>query len=163
MTGFAITRHICTQWQRIFLSPIDSSISKLTNHHNTTAKSWPACFFWGLFLRPVIRPRVLGCPLILLVGLYRQSPCWKSSPDSFMIRPWIFLCFVTFWVQWGLILGHFTLKIAELHCNPPLRGYAHHLTLHPYISAYGVDKKQSKWWEIQLALHCGVGSLIAIK
>ena len=46
-----------------FSSPIDSSINKLTNCHNTTATSWLVCFFWGLFLRPVRRPRVLGCSL----------------------------------------------------------------------------------------------------
>ena len=46
-----------------FSSPIDSSINKLTNCHNTTTTSWLVCFFWGLFLRPVRRPRVHGCSL----------------------------------------------------------------------------------------------------
>ena len=54
------TIHIRTQWQRTFSSPIKSSINKLTNCHSTTATSWLVCFFWGLFLRPVRRPRVLG-------------------------------------------------------------------------------------------------------
>ena len=36
---------------------------KLTNCQYTTAKCWQVCFSWGLFLRPVRRPRVLGCPL----------------------------------------------------------------------------------------------------
>ena len=35
-------------------------------------------------------------------------------------------------------------------------------TLHPYISACDVDKNNLKWREIQLAVCCGVGSLIAI-
>ena len=78
-------------------------------------------------------------------------------------RPWIYLYFVTFW---GLILDHFTLKIAELRCNLPLRGYP----LYPQsstpgyiytVSACGVDKKDLKWWEIQLAVRCGESSLIA--
>ena len=38
----------------------------------------------------------------------------------------------------GLLVGHFTLKNAQLRCNPPPP------TLHPYISACGVDKKLSK-------------------
>ena len=33
---------------------------------------------------------------------------------------------------------------------------------HPYISACGVDKNNVKWWEIQLPIYYGVGSLIAI-
>ena len=36
-------------------------------------------------------------------------------------------------------------------------------TLHPYISASGVDKNYLKWRENQLAVDCAVGSLIAIK
>ena len=48
VTGFAKTCHICTQWQRTLLSPIDSSINKLTNYHNTTAKGLPVCFFLRL-------------------------------------------------------------------------------------------------------------------
>ena len=48
--------------------------------------------------------------------------------------------FVTFWVQWGLNLDHFTLKITELHCNVPLYGYQP-------ISACGVDKKLPKMVE----------------
>ena len=53
----------------------------------------------------------------------------------------------------------FHLEITELCCNPPLRGYPSPHTLHPYISARGVDEKQSKMAENQ---HCAVGSLIAI-
>ena len=39
VTGFAKTCHLCTQRQRTFSSPIDSSINKLTICHNTTATS----------------------------------------------------------------------------------------------------------------------------
>ena len=51
--------------------------------------------------------------------------------------------------------GPFHLENAELSCNPPLRGSIPS-TLHPYISACGVDKSYLKWWEIhnQLAMHC---------
>ena len=35
-------------------------------------------------------------------------------------------------------------------------------THHPYLSACGVDKSDLKWRQKQLAVDCGVGSLIAI-
>ena len=44
--------------------------------------------------------------------------------------------------------------------NPPLYGYPPRPTLHPYIGACGVDKKQSKMVGKQLAVHCRVCSLI---
>ena len=66
---------------------------------------------------------------------------------------------MTLLVQWGLNLGHFIQEITENHCNLPLCGYPPLLTLRPYISACDGDKKHSK---IQLAVHCGAGSLIAI-
>ena len=59
---------------------------------------------------------------------------------------------------------HFILKIAKLNCNPPLRDSAP--PPHPpplYISACGVDKNYLKWWELQIAMHCGEGSLIDIE
>ena len=40
---------------------MDSSINKLTNYRYTSARSWQVCFCWGLFLRPVRYPWVLGC------------------------------------------------------------------------------------------------------
>ena len=40
--------------------------------------------------------------------------------------------------------GHFNFKNAELRCNLPLRGSLSPPTLHPYISACGVDRKLSK-------------------
>ena len=46
-----------------FSSPIDSSINKLTNYHNITAKSWLVYFLWDLFLRPVRPPQVFKCSL----------------------------------------------------------------------------------------------------
>ena len=46
-----------------FSSWMDSSINKLTIYQYTTAKCSWVCFCWGLFLRPVRRPRVFGCPL----------------------------------------------------------------------------------------------------
>ena len=36
-------------------------------------------------------------------------------------------------------------------------------TLHLYVSACGVDKNYLKWWETQLAMHCGEGSLIDLE
>ena len=54
-----------------FSSSINSSINKLTNYHNTTAKY----FFWGLFLKTVRCLWVLGCPLNATGWL---PPCWKS-------------------------------------------------------------------------------------
>ena len=44
----------------------------------------------------------------------------------------------------GLLVGHFTLKNAELSCNLPLCGSPPPPTQHPYISACGVDKNLSK-------------------
>ena len=59
-------------------------------------------------------------------------------------------------MQWGFNNGHLTLKIAELSCNPPLHGSPPAL-----LSTYGVDKLKQQ--DIQLAVHYGLGSLIAIK
>ena len=44
------------------------------------------------------------------------------------------------WSAMGPPFGHFTLKNAALSCNPPFCGSPLSLTLHPYISACGVDK-----------------------
>ena len=51
-----------------FTLSMDSSINKLTNYQYRTAKCWWASFCWGLFLRPVRFPWVLGCPL--------NATCW---------------------------------------------------------------------------------------
>ena len=37
-------------------------------------------------------------------------------------RPWIYLYFMTVWVQCGLLVGYFTFKITEPSCYLPLRG-----------------------------------------
>ena len=37
------------------------------------------------------------------------------------------------------------------------------LQIKSHIIACGVDKINLKWWEIQLAVHHGVGCLVAIK
>ena len=62
-----------------FSSPIDSSINKLTSCHNTTATSWLVCFFWGLVLRPVRRPRVLGCSLSATGWLVQAATLLKIT------------------------------------------------------------------------------------
>ena len=45
-------------------------------------------------------------------------------------------------MQWGLLVDHFTLENAQLRCNLPLRGSPPPPTLHPYITACGVDQKK---------------------
>ena len=92
--------HICTQWQRIVSSPVDSAISRLSNH-NTTDKSGLVCFFWGLLLRPVRHSQVLKCLLNVMAGLYRWLPCSKS-PHT---RCWSF-GYVLYLVimYWGIIM-----------------------------------------------------------
>ena len=82
VTRFVKTLHICTQWQRTFSLSIHSSINKLTNYHNTTAKRWLVCFFWG-YLSDV--HKCTGVDWIPLVGLYRHPPCWESLTDLFML------------------------------------------------------------------------------
>ena len=62
-----------------FSPPIDRSINKLTNSHNTTATSWLVCFSWGLFLRPVRRPRVLGCSLSVTGWLVQAATLLKIT------------------------------------------------------------------------------------
>ena len=114
------THHVNEQ----FLPSMDSSINKLTNYQYTTAKCWQVCFCWGLFLRPVRPPRVLGCPLDA-TGRLVQAPTLLEITIRLVddIDHWFsYQCFVTVWVQWGLLVGHFTSKNAELRCNPPLRG-----------------------------------------
>ena len=141
-----------------FSPSIDSSINKLTNCQYTTAKCWQVCFCWGLFLRAVRRPRaVLGCPLNATGRLAQATILLEITirlvddiDHWFSYVLWQFECNGA-----SLCMGHFTFKNAELRCNPPLRGSPPPPTLHPYISACGVDKKNYlKWWEIQLAMHC---------
>ena len=133
-----------------FSSPIDSSINKLITtipqHH---CQSWLVCFSCSLFLRTVRHPQVLECLLNTTGWLVQGShlagnchlTCWWCKP---------------FWVQWGSILGHFILKSAEFYCNPALCGSPQSLYKHLYMWCW---YKYLKWWEIQLAVHCGVGVL----
>ena len=129
-----------------FSPSMDSSINKLTNCQYTTAKCWQVCFCWGLFLRSVRRPRVLGCPLDATgIGLYRQPPCWKSGTirlvddidHGFSYVLWQFECngaslwAISPWkMQSSAVTRHF---VATPHPPPS--------TLHPYMSACGVDNK----------------------
>ena len=149
-----------TQWQKLFSSLIDSSINKLITHHYTTAKRWLVCFcFLGL-------SDVHKCSAVHwmpLVGLYRHYLADNHHLTLSRCKPWIYIYFVTFWVQWGHILGHFTLKIVELLYNLPFYGYLLPPTFQPHISACGVDKNNQKWQEIQLAVCRKVGNLIAIQ
>ena len=82
-----------------FSSSIDSSIIKVTNCHNTTATTWLVCFFWGLFLRPVRRPRVLGCSLNATVWLVQAATLLKITTwlihdvdHGFIYILWHFQC-----------------------------------------------------------------------
>ena len=73
-------------------SPLmDSSINKLTNCQYTTAKCWQVCFCWGLFLRPVRRPRVLGCPLDATGRLVQATmhPAGNHHTTGWWYRPLI--------------------------------------------------------------------------
>ena len=137
---------------------------KLTNYHNTNAKIDRSAFFWG---RPLRYPQVLRCPLNATGHLVQAATLLKITNWLIYLcswcRPRINLYFETLWVQWGFILGNFTLKMAELCYNLPLCGYPPPSTLHPYISACGIDKNNLKWPEIQLAVYYRVSSLIAIK
>ena len=90
--------HICQNMHATFACnvrewfslPINSSVNKLTNYHNTTYKiltGYMVCFFWGLFLKPVRYPRGIGIHWMPLVSLYRYShlagnhqlTCWWYS------------------------------------------------------------------------------------
>ena len=67
-----------------FSSPIDSSVNKLIVTTPLPQVDWSAFFeacFWGLS----DIHEYLGIHWMPLVGLYRQPPCWKPSPDLFMM------------------------------------------------------------------------------
>ena len=124
-----------------FSSSMDSSINKLTKCQYTTAKCWQVCFCWGLFLRPVRHPQVLGCPL-------NATGCLVQATTLLEITTWLVndIGHGFSYVLWQFECsgGHFTMKNAELSCNLPLHISPPPPTLHPYISACGVDKKLSK-------------------
>ena len=119
---------------------------------------------WGLFLRSVRHLWVLGCPL--------NANGWLVQAATLLeITTWLvddighgfsYINFCDSLSAIGLLVDHFTLKIAELSCNPPLRGSPPPPSSTP-ICACGVDKSYLKWREIQLALHCGKGSLIDLE
>ena len=70
-----------------FSSLMDSSINKLTIYQYTTAKinvdgsAFAEAHFWGLS----DVHECSGVHWTPLVGLYRQTPCWKSPHDWLMI------------------------------------------------------------------------------
>ena len=150
-----------------FSSPMDSPINKLTTylpvHHCRTlmGSAFAEACFWGLS----DIHECLGVHWMPLVILYRQPPCWKSPHNWLMIyvgHGFSYVHVVTVWVQWVLLVGHFTLKI-KLHCCLPLCGSPPPPTLHSCISACGVDKNYLKWLENQLAIHCREDSLIDLE
>ena len=95
-----------------------------------------------------------------LVSLYTQPPCWKSQADSFMMWAIDLYIYCVILSTMGYILGHLTLNIAEVYCS-------HHFMdipcPPPLYKCLWFDKNNLKWFVTQLAVHCGVGSLIAIK
>ena len=107
-----------------FSLSIYSSINKLTNHYNTTATSSLVCFF----LKLVSKASQTSTHAWVFVECH-----WSACTGSYLAenqhlthlwcRPWNDPYFVTFWMQWALLLDHFTLKIAKLCCNLPLYGY----------------------------------------
>ena len=121
----------------------------LTNCQYTTAKCWLVCFCWGLFLRSVRCARVLGCPLNAAGWLVQATTLLEITTQlvndidhGFSYVLWQFECNGA---SFRLLVDHSTLKNAELSCNLPLRGSLPPPTLHPYISACGVD--YLKWHE----------------
>ena len=142
-----LTCHICTEWQRMVLLPIDSSINKLTNYYNTTAKCWLFCFFWGM-------SDIHEC---LGIGCHWLACASSHFAENLHMTHW-FSC----------ILWHSECNRALIYAISPWKllsvAVACHFvaTHHSYISAYVVDKNYLKWHEIQLAVQSVVGSLIAI-
>ena len=129
LTGFAKTRHanMHTMAKNVFITiNIAPSINWLITTTLLPKVYWctfsEACF-WGL----LDIQEYLGVYWMPLVGLYRQpGHLVENHHPRWWCRPWIYLYFATSDFKdnaWGLSLSHFTLKIAELHCNPPLCGY----------------------------------------
>ena len=142
-----------------FSPSMDSSINQLTNCQYTTAKCWQVCFCWGLFLRPVRRPWVFGCPMNATGRLVQATTLLEITirliddiDHWFSYVLWQFECNgASLWtisptkMQSSAVTRHFVAP----HHPPPS-------TLHPppYINACGVDKNYLKWREIQLAMNC---------
>ena len=144
-----------------FSSPIDSTINKLTNYHNTTAKRWQVYFSWGLFLKPFRCLRVLKCSL--------NAIGWLVQADTLLkITTWLihgvgygvnYNYFMTFWVQWDLTLDHFTQKLLSFAVTH------HFMSTHqpppstPIKLLVVFTKNNLKWWVNQPGVHCGVHRL----
>ena len=122
-----------------FSPSMDSSINKLTNCQYTTAKCWQVCFCWGLFLRPVRRPQMLRCPLNTTGRLVQATTLLEITMrlvDD--IDPWF-----------SYVVWQFECNVASLWAISPwkmqssavTRHFMAPPTIHPYISACGVDKK----------------------
>ena len=144
-----------------FSSSMDSSINKLTIYQYTTAKCWWVCFCWGLFLRPVRCPWVLGCPLNATGWLVQAATLLEiitrlvdDIGHRFSYILWQFECNgASLWAisPWKLLSSAVARHVVAPHHPTPST---------PIISACGVDKDYLKWREIQLAMYCGEGSLI---
>ena len=79
VTGIAKTTTYTHNGKECFTSPIDSSINKLANYHNTIPKTRVVFFFWCLFHRPVRRPQVFGCPLNATVLFWWRVQCTRMG------------------------------------------------------------------------------------
>ena len=166
MTGFAKTCNVCTQWQERLSSPIDSSISKLlvcqlittTPMQKVYWSAFSEIWFWGL-------SDVHKCSDVYwmsLVSLHRQPPCWKLLPASFMMKDMDLSIFCDILSIMGPYSRPFHFENCWASLEPTTLWLPITPTLHPYISASGVDKNNLKWQEIKLAMNYAVGSLIAI-
>ena len=99
-----------------FSSSIDCSINKLNIYQNTTPNSWHSVLFLKLVseacqMSMSNRMSIDHCHWLACIGSHLAgNHLWAH----WRYTSWIYLYFVTFWVKWGLSLGHFTLKIVEL-------------------------------------------------
>ena len=137
-----------------FSPSMDSSMNKLTNCQYTIAKCWQVCFCWGLFLRPVRRPRVLGCPLNATGRLLQATTLLKITirlvddiDHWFNYVLWQFECNgASLWTisPWKMHSSAVTRHFVAPRHPPPSTLHPPPSTLHPYITACSVDKKLSK-------------------
>ena len=115
----------------------------VTDYQNIIIKSLQVCFCYGLFLRPDRHSQMLlRCPLNASGWLVQSATLLKSHMiGRFIIQLMNLAMFCNIClVQWGLLVAIFTLKIAEICCNPPPH--------HPNKSPCGIDKMAG----IQLAV-----------
>ena len=147
VTCFAKTSTCVYHVKEQFSLSMYGSINKLTNCQYTTANCWQVCFCWGLFLRPVRRPRVLRCPLDVTGWLVQATTLLEITTRlvddighgiSYVL--WQFECnraslwAISSWKMQSLTVTHHF--VAPHHPHPPPST--------PYTSACGVDKKLSK-------------------